>query len=334
MNPASVVLLSALAALVPAALFVLIVWWADQYEKEPGSLLIAVFLWGAVPSVVISLGLRLLFEFPLTVVLGTSNGNWISIAILAPIIEETVKAVALVALLFFRREEIDTPLDGIIYGAMVGLGFGVVENTLYFMAQYSTGGIEAWATLVVVRAWLFGLTHALFSAIVGLGVAVGRLSPTRTTRYVAPIALWAVAILLHIVHNIGALSGGLLCGATLLLNWGGVWLVALIVVWSLRQERHWIRQYLTMEVVVFNTITHEQLAVASSTRQRYLAVGSALLQHGWRRFRLVSSFYHRCSELAYLKNHLNVHPTPENAAAVERKRAEVRALSRRLGRAA
>ena len=84
--------------------------------------------------------------------------------------------MALVAIFVFWRSEIDSPLDGIIYGAMVGMGFAMVENVYYFVANVQRWrGIEAWGVNIILRAIVFGLNHALFSSFAGLGIAIARL---------------------------------------------------------------------------------------------------------------------------------------------------------------
>jgi len=44
--------------------------------------------------------------------------------VLGPAVEEIAKASALLVVLAVWRSEIDDPLDGIVYGALAGLGFG------------------------------------------------------------------------------------------------------------------------------------------------------------------------------------------------------------------
>ena len=40
--------LSFIASAVPTAVYVLLVWWIDRYEKEPLKLLACALLWGAI----------------------------------------------------------------------------------------------------------------------------------------------------------------------------------------------------------------------------------------------------------------------------------------------
>src|SRR5258706_13058636 len=39
-----------LAAALPTAVYSLLLWWLDRYEKEPLPLILAAFLWGALPA--------------------------------------------------------------------------------------------------------------------------------------------------------------------------------------------------------------------------------------------------------------------------------------------
>ena len=143
--------LTLLACIVPTLIYVGIIYWADSYEKEPIWLLSAVFLWGAVPAIALSIVLGTFVEGVFEVVFGRNWQSLTTAVLTAPVIEETVKGVALAGILAWRRHDIDTLLDGIIYGAMVGMGFAMVENSFYFMGEYDSGGLSAWAINVFFR---------------------------------------------------------------------------------------------------------------------------------------------------------------------------------------
>ena len=57
--------------------------------------------------------------------------NWVPTVLVSPVIEETVKALGLVAAIWLLRGRIRGMRDGIILGALVGLGFGIVETASY-----------------------------------------------------------------------------------------------------------------------------------------------------------------------------------------------------------
>ena len=118
-------LFAILAAAIPTAIYGMLVWWLDRYEKEPPWLIAAAFLWGSLPAI----GLALLFELGLQIPLARSPiGPDLAAWGLAPLVEEPVKALALVGLFLLARREFDGPLDGIVYGSLVGFGFSMTEN--------------------------------------------------------------------------------------------------------------------------------------------------------------------------------------------------------------
>src|SRR5207244_1618973 len=102
------------------------------------------------------------------------------IGLMAPIVEEAVKAIILVVLFVFSWREFDDMLDGIIYGAMVGLGFAFVENVLYLTGSAyddaigSQPNVGSVIQLWLLRAGLFGLNHSMFTAFTGAALGLAR----------------------------------------------------------------------------------------------------------------------------------------------------------------
>ena len=138
-------------AFIPMIIYAIILWWFDRYEKEPLALVVAAFLWGAIPAVIFSLIAQLIADIPLTMLFGPA-GSLFSAPIVAPLTEEPFKGLALLLLLLFFRREIDSPLDGIIYGGLVGFGFAAVENTFYFADTYAAEGLSGVLVLSSLRA--------------------------------------------------------------------------------------------------------------------------------------------------------------------------------------
>jgi RsiW-degrading membrane proteinase PrsW (M82 family) len=124
------VVLSILAAVVPAVLYSLAIWWFDKYEKEPWGLLAATFLWGALPAIFVSLVAEVLLDIPFSAVLGEAVGQVIAGSAVAPVVEEVAKGFAISLIFLIFRREFDGVLDGIVYGALVVFGFGMTENLL------------------------------------------------------------------------------------------------------------------------------------------------------------------------------------------------------------
>lgn len=328
MSTPLVFVLSCIGALIPAIIYISIIYWIDRYEKEPLWLLGAAFLWGAVPSVIVAFVFNSMLSIPLYVLAGESGELWAASAI-APPVEETIKGLLVLGILFFHRSEIDSLLDGIIYGAVVGMGFAVVENVYYFMNVYAEGGVEAWSVNMFMRGVVFGLNHSLFTAVTGLGIAFAKMNPTSPLRFVTPILGWAGAIFLHALHNFSVTFGDFLCFVALASDWGGVWLMLAIMIWAVVQERRWIREFLAEEIED-GVLTDEQFEIAASGRKRTAHHIHHFSTSGMTAYRCSVSLYHRCSELAYKKHHLTLYHDEETALEIEELRLAIRQLSNQL----
>ncbi|MBE2201845.1 MAG: PrsW family intramembrane metalloprotease [Anaerolinea sp.] len=329
MNDTDILLLSIIVAIIPTLLYVGLIYWVDRYEKEPWWLLTAAFFWGAVPSILIAYIFNSFLSIPLYALAGAEAGDALAASFIAPPVEETVKGLVLVLIFLRWRHEIDSPLDGIIYGAMVGMGFGMVENVYYFVHTYAEGGLEAWSINVFVRSILFGLNHALFSSMTGLGIAIARMSNQPLLRFVAPVAGWFTAMFLHFLHNFTVSFGNLLCVAALIFDWGGVALTLVIIVWALIQERQWLRQYL-VEEVGSGILTLRQYETACSGRKRNSHRWQMLLSRGLKPYWQLSRFYYRCSELAYKKHHFTLFADDHSSQLIAEIRQELATLSRAI----
>jgi protease PrsW len=321
-------LLSLIAAAIPTLLYVAVIYWVDRYEREPLWLLSAAFLWGAIPSIIIALIFNEVLSIPLYLLAGPYTGDILTAVLIAPPVEEIAKGLALLLIFIFWHREIDSWLDGIIYGAMVGMGFAMVENIFYYMNEFEISGIEGFSILVILRGIVFGLNHALYTAITGLGIAIARLSTKRSTRILAPIGGLTMAIFLHTFHNFSVSWGNLICLLALFANWGGIAFFFIMILWSLAQERHWIREYLREEVDL-GLISEEQYDVATSGFARLQRRLGYLFSGQWRNYRRTLKFYDRCSKLAFRKHHYELFQDNASQECITRYRAEIMAMDYR-----
>lgn len=325
---------SILAAIIPALVYIYLIYYVDRYEKEPLWLLTAAFLWGAVPAIIGALLFNVVLGAPFYMVLGQETGDAAVATFVAPLVEESVKGLALLLILFLWRDQIDTLLDGIIYGAMVGIGFAMVENVFYFVDEFQASGVEGWQTLVILRAVLFGLNHSLFTSMTGMGVAVAKLNPRSGWRWAAPVLGWSAAVFIHFLHNTFAsaseIIGPLACIPLFGNAWGGVLITAVIVGWSVWQERQWIQKYLAEEVQL-GTLTAVQYRTASSTGQRFVTRWQLLFRGGPQGFWQAQRFYFTCSKLAYAKHQYGRTPDEVRLAQVAALRLAAAELGRGVG---
>jgi RsiW-degrading membrane proteinase PrsW (M82 family) len=215
-----------LLSLVPLGIWLPVVLALDRLEPEPPSALVVAFLWGAgiatlVAGILNSLGLELLTA-PL---FGEEVGWYLVASFGAPVVEELLKGAVLFGLLWFRRHELNGWTDGVIYAAMVALGFAAVENVTYFIQAAQTGTL---GPTFVLRALVTPLLHPLCTALTGLGVASAATSPPGPRRVWAPLGGLAAAIALHMLWNASTGFGMIALGAAYLAGLGV--LVTLIVV--------------------------------------------------------------------------------------------------------
>src|SRR5215212_906784 len=94
-------LLSVTAASIPALIYATIVLRLDRYETEPLRAVLACFAWGAVGAVLFSLATGLLFQFAVEELLGAEDAEAASVVIGAPLVEESFKGIAVLAVLIF-----------------------------------------------------------------------------------------------------------------------------------------------------------------------------------------------------------------------------------------
>ncbi len=294
-------LVAVLLSFVPAFLYAAIVYWLDRFEKEPLHLLGGAFLWGAFVATLGAIIATSILEVSIEAITGNAAlADVTGTTILAPLVEESLKGLAVLLIVLFFPYEFDSVLDGMVYAAITALGFAATENVLYlYFMGYQEGGMGDMITLFVLRVILGGWGHAVYTAFIGIGLAVARLRRGWAIKLAAPFLGWCVAVFLHALHNGMATFlggsfglGGLL--ATLLVDWTG-WAAAFgIVIWAIFRERRWMRDYLREEVAL-GIISPEQYLVASSIRAQ---IGLGL------RGRTQRDFYTTCAELVHKKHQL------------------------------
>ncbi len=296
--------LTVLASVVPALLYSLLVWWLDRYEKEPWGLLAATFIWGAIPAVILSIVAEFVLGIPFSGFLGEGGAQLVGSGLVAPVVEELAKGMAILVIFLVFRAEFDGLLDGIVYGALVGFGFAMTENALYFLGALLDGSVGTWLVLVFMRTLVFGLNHGLFSAIVGMGFGYAAMATSSWRRWLAPPLALGGAMVVHAVHNVTTGVAPELCWPLLISlanDWGGVAVILLIVFLSWDRERGWIRQELLAEIPL-GTLSREEYETVASYGRRMGTQSRALVQYGPREARRVRKYHQLATELAFAKH--------------------------------
>ena len=288
---------------VPMFLFAVFVNWLDRYEKEPKVLLGAAFVWGVVIAGGGAFILNTAFGIGIYAVTGSEGiADFGTTSIVAPIIEEALKGLAVLVVFLLFRKEFDSILDGIVYAAITAMGFAAIENVLYIYRDgFQQSGWDGFWTLVIIRVFLIGWMHPFFTSFTGIGLAVSRLSRNLFIKIIAIPVGYSVAVLMHAFHNIFSSviggEGGFFTG--LVADYFGFAFMFGFVLWLISRERNILKIQLVDEV---NTglLSPKQYNSAISFFQT--KVHLAALTSG--RFRATSRFYQVCGELAHKKEQL------------------------------
>lgn len=321
MDLISVLMLATALALGPTILYALLLWWLDRYEKEPLPLLLVAFVWGAVPAIIIALVLELVAGFSLKEIIVTDQTRELTEAgLIAPLVEEAVKAIILVVLFLAFKREFDDVLDGVIYGAMVGLGFALVENVLYLTTSAFEGGVPDMNRVLglwVLRAGIFGLNHSMFTAFTGAALGYARSIKNRALLGLVPALGLVTAMTFHAIHNslttsLNVLSqdnanSGLVLGACIgifVSDWGGLLLILVVAFVSSFREAKVIEQTLWEEVAL-GRLTSDEYSTLISGLRRWSVRWSVLFSSGFRRWRQIGKFFDLATELAFRKHRMN-----------------------------
>jgi RsiW-degrading membrane proteinase PrsW (M82 family) len=147
------------AAIAPALLILWLVIAAGERPGPPARVWTA-FLLGAA-----SISLLGVVRKPLTSLFAVPDHPWLAqalhslLGVAAP--EEIVKVIVIVAVSTRRRPGAD-PMDTVVYGAAVGLGFAAYENLAYLVQHQ-----EIWRSLAALRSVLTVPFHGALGIIAG-----------------------------------------------------------------------------------------------------------------------------------------------------------------------
>src|SRR5690554_960500 len=265
----------ALAAL-PVPVYLGLALWLDRFEAEPGPVLLRAFLWGAIVAMVVSLLANQAAFAMLASVFGTGIGDWLSGVLAAPVIEEIAKGAALLLLFVHHDDEFDNVTDGVVYAAMVGLGFAMTENAVYYGRVWDTTSLSA---VFVLRGVIGPFAHPLFTAMTGVGIGIARERHGTSGTWAAPAVGFTLAVLLHSLWNAAA-SANLLFPAAYFFIMVPAFVAALIVVArSTRREVAILRRHLR-PLVDEGCLTETELEGLCTLRGRIRAHLRALRRGG------------------------------------------------------
>lgn len=143
-------------ALAPGAAISLYIYLKDKHEREPLGLLLISFFYGA-----LSVFVTLLISMPLEIIVinKQSAAELFADAFFKVALVEEFSKFAFIRFILFRNKNFNEPFDGIVYAAMVGMGFATLENIIYVYQYGMATGILRMFTAVPA--------HACFAILMG-----------------------------------------------------------------------------------------------------------------------------------------------------------------------
>ena len=203
-------LIALILAAVPGVFFV---WVAARLarsasEAKPWWLFVLLFLWGAFPMISIAKwgNTRLNGLMHYDVDAGLSTAEQVAAAelilgLMGPLMEETLKALPLVAVFLLAGRYFQTVRDGMYYAAAVGLGFGIAENQLYIHSAVMNSRFGIVVGVTVTRTLIFGINHVIWCTPLAVALAKVRDADSRTASLTLPFLGFVFGVLMHGLHN-------------------------------------------------------------------------------------------------------------------------------------
>lgn len=247
-------------SVIPAALITGYVWYTDV-TREPITMLIVTYLLGVVLAsfpylinTLTSLAMNAVAGQlppavagnPALALLAQSGQFYL---VVAPV--EEVAKLAAVFMFVYWRTDFDTVIDGVVYGAMAGLGFATIENISYIIQTVASvdsllGVFVVGGVITTVRGFA-GPGHVIWTGIAGYFLGLAKFN--REYAVVLTIKGLLIAAFLHGTYNtltsvIGTVFGGFgavgsLLGLVVTFGFIGVFHLTLFgyLFWKIRSYR-------------------------------------------------------------------------------------------------
>jgi RsiW-degrading membrane proteinase PrsW (M82 family)/pSer/pThr/pTyr-binding forkhead associated (FHA) protein len=311
---------------VPAIGISLLVNFMDRYEREPWYLRLAAFLWGAIIAIPPALLIERRIDNGLQSLLGPGSSDVVRSlfqGLNAGVTEETVKGLGLLLLFFILRDEFDNVTDGIVYGALIGAGFAMVENFRYFAIDFK----EFPVFLIVYRIVLGWLGHSTFTVCFGAALGYVRHTRIRWRQLAFPLLGYVLSVGLHTFFDfvdfqasaaLNASPGNNDVAFLSLLALVGDYVppflaqmfILYILIKALTHEAAVIREFLAVEVSN-GVVKVDEYALVQNSFQRAKAERRVWRKYGFRQWLRVKALYQTEIGLAFRKWHVSMGDKPK-----------------------
>nr|WP_240529913.1 PrsW family intramembrane metalloprotease [Streptomyces mangrovisoli] len=299
-------------AVLPVPLLIAAFRWLDQVEPGPWRNILFAFAWGACAAALIAIVANsFATRWIATATADPSHADTLGATVIAPVVEESAKAAAVLLVFLFRRRDFTGIVDGVVIAGVTATGFAFTENILYLGTAFGTdqltgdtGIASVTAATFFVRIVLSPFAHPLFTVLTGIGFGAAALAPDRrrVRRVLLPLAGLLLAMALHAIWN-GSSSfgefgfftvyGAFMVPVFALLTW--------LIVWTRQRELRTVREELPAYVLA-GWLTPAEPFVLGSMRARNVAREYARHYHGRAAARAVAEYEAYATTLAFLRH--------------------------------
>lgn len=233
-------------AVLPVPVLMTVFRWLDRVEPGPWRNMLFAFAWGACAAALVAiLANSFATQWIATATADPGSADTLGATVIAPVVEESAKAAAVLLLFLFRRRDFDGIVDGVVVAGFTATGFAFTENILYLGnafgedQQMGSGFASVTAATFFVRAVMSPFAHPLFTVMtgIGFGIAASSARHQRFRRLALPLVGLLFAMGMHALWN-GSSSFGpygfyAVYGAFMVPAFG---LVTWLAIWARRRE--------------------------------------------------------------------------------------------------
>jgi RsiW-degrading membrane proteinase PrsW (M82 family) len=298
-------------AVLPVPLLVASFRWLDRVEPGPWRNLVFSFAWGACAAALIAIVANsFATRWIATATADPSHADTLGATVIAPVVEETAKAAAVLLVFLFRRRDFSGILDGVVIAGVTATGFAFTENILYLGTAFGTdqlsggsGIASVTAATFFVRVVMSPFAHPLFTVLTGIGFGAAALAGDRqrVRRVLLPLSGLLLAMGMHALWNGSSTFGEFgffaVYAAFMVPAFG---LLVWLVLWTRYRELRTVREELPAYAVAGWLSPAEPFALGSM-RDRRVARQYARHHGGRPAARAVAQYEAYATSLAFLR---------------------------------
>lgn len=299
-------------AVLPVPLLVAAFRWLDRVAPGPWRNLVFAFSWGACAAALVAIiANSFATRWIATATADPSGAHTLGATVIAPVVEESAKAAAVLLVFLFRRRDFTGIVDGVVIAGVTATGFAFTENILYLGTAFGTdqlsggsGFVSVTAATFFVRVVMSPFAHPLFTVLTGIGFGVAALTAPRhrVRRLLAPAGGLLLAMGMHALWNGSSTFGtygffavyaAFMVPAFGLLTW--------LVIWTRQRELRTVREELPAYTAAGWLSPPEPFALGSM-RARRMARDYAAHHLGKPAGRTVAEYEAYATSLAFLRH--------------------------------